>query len=339
VLAALDAAGTHLTRWGGHATAAGFTLDERHFDAFREAICAYVAGIEAPQPSLLADVVLHPGQIDADLHKALEALEPYGQGHPEPLFALTARVDRVRAMGQRDRHLQANLEGVRAVGWGMGHLSDRWRAGGDALGLATLTAATWQERTTIELRLAELAPAGTLRLEDDADSDDESASLGILRVGSPPAGAAALVVHAIEPTATDPLAPLGEALRGAALVYLDLGPDAPDRLRMLARQYPSVADARQAFVYRMRGLPWPWNGQLSQRLESILRELDVVDERGRARVGRRAEPFDAAAMRSALLARHALESAAALLEALPPEEAAAALRQLVAPAEQASRSS
>ena len=334
-VAALDAASAHLTRWGGHAAAAGFALDERHFDAFREAVCAYVAGIEVPPPSLLADAVLHPGQIDADLYRGLEALEPYGHGHPEPLFALTARLDGVRAMGQGEKHLQTSVQGVRAVGWSMGHLCDRWRTGDDALGLATLAASTWQGRTAIELRLVDLARAGTLRLA--TDPADELAAWpavtpGELRLGAPPAGiAAARVVRAIEPTDDDPLAPLGAALRAGGVVYLDLGDEVQARLRLQAREYPGVAEAREAFVYRMRGQPWPWNGLLSQRLERVLRELDVVDERGRARVGRRVEPLSAPTLRAALVIRHALESAASLLEALPPEEAAAALRRLAAP--------
>ena len=327
-LAALSAASAHLTRWGGHAMAAGFALDETHFDAFRAAICAYVAAVGVPPPSLTADALLHPSQVDADLHDALQALEPYGEGHQEPLFALAARLDQVRPLGKNGAHVQATLHGVRAVGWGMGHLAARWRPGDDGVSLATITTSTWQERTTVELRLRGIAAAGSLRLALDADAPARTPSL---RLGPPPAAAhGAVVVRAIEPTDDDPLAPLRNALQRGVEVYLDLGPDGPVQLRELAARYPRVGDARRAFVLSKRGRPWPWHGDLAERLQRVLQELDLLDARGRVRAGRRVDPYEAPTLRAAMVARHALESLATLLESLPADDAVIAVQMLLA---------
>jgi len=151
----------------------------------------------------------------------------------------------------------------------------------------------------------------------------------------PPGGDAGTVVRAIEPTDTEPLAPLSSALRAAApaggTVVLDLGPDGPLALRRLAAAYPRVSDARRAFVLRKRGRPWPWDGALAERLERVMGELDLLDDRGRARVGRRVDPYASPTLRAALLARHALESLATLLGALPREDAERAIAGLLGP--------
>ena len=343
-VAALGAARAHLTRWGGHALAAGFSLDEERFDAFRDAICAHVAAIGVPPISVTADAILHPSQVDADLHRGLQALEPYGQGHEEPLFALAGQLEQVRAMGRNKAHVQATMQGVRAVGWSMGHVAAGWRSGEHGVTLATVASSTWQDRTTIELHLRNVARSGSLRLatsERPGAADyavhghggRQRAPAAELRLGPVAAGErAARVVQAIEPTDDDPLAPLAAALRAGGVVHLDLGPAGPATLRRLAGEYPRVGDAREAFVYSMRGRPWPWHGALAERLRKVLHELDLLDERGRARAGRRVEPFDAPTLRVAMVARHALESLASLLEALPPDDAATAVRLLLAPA-------
>ncbi len=322
-VAALQAAHEHLVRWGGHAAAAGFSLDESRFEAFREAVCAHVAEVAVPPPSLTADALLHPSQVDADLHSALQALEPYGVGHEEPLFALASRLDQVRSMGQAGKHLQTSLEGVRAVGWGLGHLAERWRAGESGVGLATVTTSTFRERTSVELRIRGLARSGGVALRGAGTN-------GRLHIGSPQQhGEGVTVVRAIEPSEGAPLAPLSSALGSDEDVYLDLGESGPSQLRRLAAAFPRVSDARRAFVLSKRGRPWPWRDELAERLRRVLTELDLLDERGRARAGLRVDPYDSPSLRAALVARHALESLATFIEALPPEEAARAVADLL----------
>jgi single-stranded-DNA-specific exonuclease len=334
-MAALRTARQHLTRWGGHDLAAGFTLEESAFDVFREAICSFVAANGVPPRSLVADAVLHPSQVDQDFHRAIQALEPYGEGHREPLFALAARLDELRPLGKDGAHVQTRLQGLRAVGWGMGPLAATWPSGEEGVSLATVATSTWQERTTIELRLQAVAAAGSLRLAADAcapaDRQGTNGDATTLRIGPPqPTDGGAVVVRALTPTDTDPLAPLGAALRAGGPVYLDLGPAGPTALRHQARSYPSISDARHAFVLVKRGRPWPWHGPQAERLARVLEELGLVDEQGRARAGRRVDPFEAPTLRASAVIRYALESLAALLEALPPAEAAAAVHGLVA---------
>ena len=324
---ALEAASTHLRRWGGHAAAAGFSIDVERIDDFRNAVCRHLNAVDVRTSALTVDALLHPAEVDADLHAALEALEPYGEGHPEPLFAVPGRLDQVASMGAGRNHLQVSQGGVRGVGWGLGHLSERWRVGQPGLSVGTLSANTWRERTSIELRVKALAAPTSLRL--DAPQPSSAAGPGTVRVRVGPGRPGDVVIRRIEPLHDDPLAPLPSVLADGASVALDLGADGPTALRRLATEYPRVSDARHAFVYRSRGRTWPWDGPLAARLEAVLRELDLVDDRGRARAGRQVDPYASTTLRQALVTRHALEQLATLLEALPADQAGAAIEALV----------
>jgi len=324
---ALAAAQQHLIRWGGHSMAAGFAIHDDQIEAFREAICAFVGTLTLPAPSLAADALLHPSQVDDDLFAALQALEPYGEGHEEPRFAIAAPLEQVGTMGPARGHLQVVQAGVRGVGWGLGHVSTGFRVGEVGVSVATIARNTWRERTSVELRLAALTRLDALAIANTTRPD--SASNGRLHIGQPSAASESLLIDRLSPTNEDPLAPLSTALLEERRVVLALGAHGPMQVRQLASAFPRLADARRAFVFRSRGRPWPWDGDLAERMEAILRELDLVDERGRARAGRRVDPYTAPTLLASLIARYALETLATLLETLPAADAARAVEALV----------
>ena len=109
ILAARDAG--LLEAGGGHDMAAGFTLDE----AKRAAFEAFLA--ERLGPLVPAEGQARPLDIDAGLSVAgalagllehLAAVEPFGRGNPEPVFALPAvRVRHARIVGRN--HVRADL--------------------------------------------------------------------------------------------------------------------------------------------------------------------------------------------------------------------------------------
>ena len=113
LLAGLDAASTHLTRYGGHRMAAGMELPADSIDAFRAAFAAHaVAAI--PEGGLAAperiDAVVGAEALDLDVAEQLEVLRPFGQGNPDiRLLVPGARVGDVRAMGEEGRHARFNL--------------------------------------------------------------------------------------------------------------------------------------------------------------------------------------------------------------------------------------
>ena len=99
-VAGLQHAAPHLKRFGGHSQAAGFALQDQDIGAFRTAIYDFMTGHPARERVVAADALIAADQIDDDLFKAIATLEPYGEGHRAPLFALTDRLDAARAVGQ-----------------------------------------------------------------------------------------------------------------------------------------------------------------------------------------------------------------------------------------------
>lgn len=90
VLAAIDARHPRLvTRFGGHAMAAGLTLPKEHLERFRE---AFVAEVEraldgaVPGREILTDGPLAPPELGLATAELLRAAGPWGAGFPEPLF-------------------------------------------------------------------------------------------------------------------------------------------------------------------------------------------------------------------------------------------------------------
>lgn len=111
VLATVDAENPGLIiRFGGHAMAAGLTINPASFDEFSvqfSRIVARYADSEAMQPILWSDGELAPEEFDLLTAEILRDGGPWGQGFPEPLFDGLFRVQGAREVGQH--HLQMDL--------------------------------------------------------------------------------------------------------------------------------------------------------------------------------------------------------------------------------------
>jgi single-stranded-DNA-specific exonuclease len=108
---ALGACSAHLTRFGGHAGAAGMSIDFARLDPFRAAFTAEAArqlsGRTASAVEVDAEVML--SDLDLPFAEELARLAPFGAANREPLFALrgvTTRATRVVGKG----HLQLTLD-------------------------------------------------------------------------------------------------------------------------------------------------------------------------------------------------------------------------------------
>ncbi len=149
---ALRAAAEHLIAYGGHAQAAGFSIEEARIPAFRRAIHAYVRAHPPPPPEVWLDGPLFRDEL-AEIWPALLELEPIGEGNPEPLFYLKGVPERVRPLAE-GRHVSFFLNGVRVV---------RWRDAGEGLSGEVEVAAgvavnEWNGERSLELRAATYRP-------------------------------------------------------------------------------------------------------------------------------------------------------------------------------------
>lgn len=106
-----------LIKFGGHELAGGFSLKTENIPAFRERILEYAKLNNPSMPPLTikADKLLRGSDLKLENVEGLEVLEPFGEGNPQPVFAmLSARIDRIVSMGN-GRHLRLDLtyDGVR----------------------------------------------------------------------------------------------------------------------------------------------------------------------------------------------------------------------------------
>lgn len=114
IVSALSRLSHLLTRYGGHAQAAGLALSLEHLDAFRRGL-EEIAGLHAREkPFVLRrtiDAPLRVGEITPDLLADLERLRPFGPGNEEPLFLMpNVRVAAASRIGAGGRHLRFAVE-------------------------------------------------------------------------------------------------------------------------------------------------------------------------------------------------------------------------------------
>lgn len=78
-----------LVRFGGHAMAAGLSLESSALEAFREGFetaVSRVLGLSAMKPQLEVCGAVDPSELGAAFFEELRLLEPFGHGNPEPVF-------------------------------------------------------------------------------------------------------------------------------------------------------------------------------------------------------------------------------------------------------------
>ena len=159
----------HLLKGGGHAMAAGLTVDKAKLDDLARFFTTALAGAAvrlAEQATLAIDGALTPSAVNDGLVDLIERAGPYGQGNPQPRFAFPAhRVKFVKPVGTA--HLRCVLEAgdgsrldavaFRAAGQPLGELLTA-ASGGLPLHVAgQLRRDTWGGRNRIELQIEDAA--------------------------------------------------------------------------------------------------------------------------------------------------------------------------------------
>ncbi len=119
----------HLTSWGGHPMAVGIAVPKIHVDAFREQFAQAVRthlGGDATERRLDIAAWLMPEQVTSRFMEELDALHPFGQGHPEPVFGIRGVVLRSRPDVFKEQHFRFHFDDARGrrlhgVAWKFAH--------------------------------------------------------------------------------------------------------------------------------------------------------------------------------------------------------------------------
>ncbi|MDR0532069.1 MAG: single-stranded-DNA-specific exonuclease RecJ [Oscillospiraceae bacterium] len=129
-----------MQKYGGHELAAGFSLPAEHVEQFRAQVNQYAkeAG-EMPSPVQPLDLILNPAWLTPALADEIALLEPFGQGNPQPVFALKGLTLVAATPLSGGKHLRLTLEqnGRRFNAMAFHTARDEFRfEAGDAIDLA-----------------------------------------------------------------------------------------------------------------------------------------------------------------------------------------------------------
>ncbi len=165
ITAALDKCADLLQKYGGHAAAAGLTLETRNLPILKnrleEIAREHLRGLDLV-PTLYIDAETSLDQITPELCRYISMLEPFGYANPEPLF-LTRRVQvrDYRLVGEDSKHLRITLAGASrtwiAVGFRLGQRVGEVKEFIDIVYTPKLN--RWGTQEGVELHLRDFRPS------------------------------------------------------------------------------------------------------------------------------------------------------------------------------------
>lgn len=165
---ALEECAPLMVRWGGHAAAAGLTVDEARIDELREGLAAAVAGQRRPEGDgaldpMTCDAEVRIGDIDETLCAELGTLAPFGQDNKAPLLVARDVVVRSSRRVGDGSHLKLEVEDrghIRgAIGFSLGEADPGAGAHVD-LAFSPIIS-TWQGNRRVELEVKAVTVVGS----------------------------------------------------------------------------------------------------------------------------------------------------------------------------------
>ncbi len=104
---------SHLfVRYGGHARAAGVTIEKDKYESFKESFTAHIEAnynAEDFYPEFQYDETAGLSELTVQRVKELRRLAPFGEGNPEPVYRFNCvRFSSLRTIGKDDRHFCAS---------------------------------------------------------------------------------------------------------------------------------------------------------------------------------------------------------------------------------------
>lgn len=122
LFAALNRIGELLEKFGGHEQAAGITVDADKIAMFEERINAEAENCFGQQNMMATfhiDAEVSMEELNLDLYRKIEQLEPFGIGNSRPLLLLAdTKLEHCRPIGKNKNHIKAKLsDSVEMIGF------------------------------------------------------------------------------------------------------------------------------------------------------------------------------------------------------------------------------
>ena len=163
IFEALDPHRNLFIAFGGHAGAAGMTLEADKLDTLSEILESYVLdkGLDATTKNNLSlDEELDLEALTIDVVKNFERLAPFGMDNQKPVFYIRDfQIENARAMGASNAHLKLKIfrgtSNFKVVAFGKGSLAAEFsQAKGIELAV-TLSVNQWNGQTTLQLMMVD----------------------------------------------------------------------------------------------------------------------------------------------------------------------------------------
>lgn len=169
--AALTAVAGYLESYGGHPGAAGLTLKPENLESLKAELEAYALGEnidQVLQPVLDLDAMLRPQDLGMNLVEEISLLRPFGQGNPEPVFALEGfRAGSVDLVGRDKSHLRLRLDAAGgnfwAIGFGKASLVHNIDIGQPIRVAGCLNINRWNGNTSVQVQFLDVQGPSRLR--------------------------------------------------------------------------------------------------------------------------------------------------------------------------------
>lgn len=153
-----------LLKYGGHAQAAGFSLESSKLDEFKQKIVAHAnENIDDQMLERGIDIVtqIRIDEIDFELYEELMVLKPFGYGNPTPIFAVFGvRVEQIRQLGKDKSHLKLVVSSqgstIDCIGFS---IADKysWVKAGDTVDIAaSIGKNSYMGRDSLQLQIKDI---------------------------------------------------------------------------------------------------------------------------------------------------------------------------------------
>lgn len=152
----------HLEKYGGHEMAVGLSLHKKNFNRFKSDFEKYVTekDISDLVPILEIDKQIGMKEIEIDIVKELDLLEPFGESNRRPVFVYkNLKIDSIRALSD-GKHLKMTLKDgnslINAIGFNMGSLSKDYMIGDKVDIAGTLEINSFNGRDFVQINMKDI---------------------------------------------------------------------------------------------------------------------------------------------------------------------------------------
>ncbi|MES2811202.1 MAG: single-stranded-DNA-specific exonuclease RecJ [Bacteroidota bacterium] len=164
---ALEASSEFLEQFGGHMYAAGMTLKEENYEAFKNKFEEVVQQTIHPDlltPEISIDLEIGLDQIDERFMRILKQFEPFGPENMTPVFLTKELYDTGygKTLGKEEEHLRLfvkqefHSEGIAAIGFGLAKKKKYTENQKKFDAVYSVDENEWNGKTSLQLRLRDI---------------------------------------------------------------------------------------------------------------------------------------------------------------------------------------